>query len=106
MSVVGVRLGEDNAGYSQTLVLLNHGREAVSVELQFPGPGQRLRVSPERLPRQPDIPSRQTAVHELPLRDWQSLAEGGDPIHLDPGELTVITSKTNGPETGLTKKDI
>jgi hypothetical protein len=101
VSVVGVRLGEDNAGYSQTLVLLNHGREAVSVELPFPGPGQRLRVSPERLPRQPDIPSRQTAVHELPLRDWQSLAEGGHPIHLDPGELTVITSKTTGPETGL-----
>jgi len=93
--VAGLGVGADDAGDRYSLVLLNHGRESVSLDLPFPGPGRRLRVSPDRLPLQPDIPSRQTSDHDRPLRDWQPLSDTDARIHLDPGELTVISPATN-----------
>lgn len=93
--VAGLGVGADDAGDRQSLVLLNHGRESVSLDRPIPGPGRRLRVSPDRLPLQPDIPSLQTAIHERPLSDWQPVSETDGRIHLDPGELTVISPTKN-----------
>lgn len=98
-SVAGIGVGLDDAAGRKSLLLLNHGLETVSLDRPFPGPGLRLRVSPDRLPRQPDIPSRQTSVHELPLSDWQPLAEADGPIHLDPCELTVISTGSSTSST-------
>lgn len=91
-SVAGL-MAQDAAG-RQTLVLLNHGQDVLTLDPPVSGPGKRLRVSPERLPRQPDSQRHETGIEEMPLRDWQALAEGGNPIHLDPGELTVISQTT------------
>ncbi|MBF0245691.1 MAG: hypothetical protein HQL31_10555 [Planctomycetes bacterium] len=91
VSVVGVRLGEDNAGYSQTLVLLNHGPDTVKLNVPATGPAKRLRISPERLPHQPDAPVHATSADDVPLHDWAPLAAANGRIDLDPGELTLVS---------------
>ena len=76
---------------AQTLVLLNHGPDTVKLNVPATGPAKRLRVSPERLPHQPDAPVHATAAGETPLRDWEPLAVGTGNIDVDPGELTLVS---------------
>jgi hypothetical protein len=88
-SVAGVMaLAADGA---RTLVLLNHGRDTVSLNLPATGSAKRLRVSPERLPHQPDAPVHATSADDVPLHAWESLAADCGRIDVDPGELTLIS---------------
>jgi len=65
--------------------------DQVTLDLPATGAVTRLRVSPERLPRQPDAPVHATSADETPLHDWAPLAAGNGRIDLDPGELTLIS---------------
>jgi len=74
-------------------VLLNHGRQTATFDVPVSGPARRLRVTPERLPRQPDAPVHETGADDIPLHEWEALVTGKRRIDLDPGELTLISPK-------------
>jgi hypothetical protein len=75
----------------ETLVLLNHGPETVTIDVPVARPAKRLRVRPEDLPRRPDAPVHETGNEDTPLHDWKPLAMDNPSIDVDPGELTLFS---------------
>ncbi len=77
---------------SMTLALLNYGTEDVSVSVPVSGPMRRLRISPDHLPRRPDILDREKPADEMPLTDWQVVAAdtAAQPLWIAPQELTLL----------------
>ena len=73
-----------------TVAVLNPGAEEAELALDLRESAKRLRVSPGRLPRQPDTPIRNTVEAGLPLHNWESLAAGLVSCRLDPSELTIL----------------
>lgn len=72
------------------VALLNPGAESAELTMNWQEDAKRLRVSPGRLPRQPDCPDRKTMEDELPLHHWESVPVGPVPCQLDPCELTIL----------------
>jgi hypothetical protein len=77
---------------SLTIALLNYGTEDVSVSVRASGPMCRLRISPNHLPRRPDILDREKPADEMPLTDWQVVAAdtAAQPLWIAPQELTLL----------------
>ncbi|CAN5455441.1 hypothetical protein BH09VER1_BH09VER1_36480 [soil metagenome] len=69
------------------VALLNPTKHPVEVVVDFPTRARRLRVSPSRLPRRPDISSRATPENDLSLHNWESASAS---FQLDPQELTLL----------------
>jgi hypothetical protein len=74
------------------IALLNHDSTPVELTLSTLHPFRRLRVSPTRLPAQPDILGHETSAWEMPLADWQA---SPFPLSLDAQELTIIKQGNN-----------
>ncbi|CAN5455369.1 hypothetical protein BH09VER1_BH09VER1_36470 [soil metagenome] len=72
------------------VALLNPTERSVEVAVDFPATARRLRVSPSRLPRRPDIPIRATPENDLPLHNWEPLSAASTSFQLDSYELTVF----------------
>ncbi|OPZ27605.1 MAG: hypothetical protein BWZ02_01580 [Lentisphaerae bacterium ADurb.BinA184] len=80
---------------SMTIALLNHGSETVHVSLAVAASLRRLRISPDRLPRRPDVLDRETVTGETPLADWQAVEAdtATHPVQIDPQELTLLRDR-------------
>lgn len=84
-------------GGRQCVALLNQGPLPMALRWSAAGEIRRLRITPDRLPRRPDILSRETVEEELPLSTWEAVAGPGrvGDIALETHELTVLKSQNH-----------
>jgi|GEM_PF-2551926 len=86
--VTGLAAVQDN----QTIIALVCNREAtLQVDAPVVGTGERLRVTLDRLPRQPDVLKHEVGNEDEPLSNWEALPTNGDTkIDMQTNELTLL----------------